>query len=132
MKYLLDTNVCIQILKGKSTSIKSRIASISNDRIVIPSIVRFEIFYGSYKSDNPEKTLGVLKEFLSVFDTAEFNNKSAQVCGKIRATLEQKGKPIGPYDLMIAAIAISNDYILVSNNTREFTRIENINLEDWQ
>ena len=132
MKYLLDTNVCIQILKGDSDRIKSKIATIPNEKISIPSVVRYELFYGAYKSNNQEKTLSRIIEFLDTFDTAEFNDDVAQVCGKIRASLEKKGKPIGPYDLMIAATAMKNDFVLISNNTREFHRIENIKLEDWQ
>jgi len=132
VKYLLDTNVCIQILKGDSDRIKSKIATIPNEKISIPSVVRYELFYGAYKSNNQEKTLSRIIEFLDTFDTAEFNDDVAQVCGKIRASLEKKGKPIGPYDLMIAATAMKNDFVLISNNTREFHRIENIKLEDWQ
>lgn len=132
MKYLLDTNVCIQILKGTSDSIKSKIASIPTEEIIIPSVVRYELFYGAYKSNNLEKTLSLINEFLDSFDTEEFNDSTAKYCGEIRATLESKGEPIGPYDLMIAATAMMNDYILVSNNTREFKRIENIKLVDWQ
>ena len=132
MKYLLDTNVCIQILKGTSDRIKSKIATIPNEKINIPSVVRYELFYGAYKSNNPEKTLSLITEFLDTFDTAEFNDDVAQICGKIRASLEKRGEPIGPYDLMIAATAMKSDYVLVSNNTREFHRIESIKLEDWQ
>ena len=132
MKYLLDTNVCIQILKGVSLNIKFKIKNIPNDQIVIPSIVRFELFYGAQKSNNSVKSLALIREFFNSFSSMNFDDNIADICGEIRADLEKLGTPIGPYDLLIAATAISKDLILVTNNTKEFIRVKNIQLEDWQ
>ena len=132
MKYLLDTNVCIHILKGISENIKIKIKNIPNDQIVIPSIVRFELFYGAQKSNNSVKSMTLIKEFFNSFSSIGFDDNIAETCGEIRAYLEKLGTPIGPYDLLIAATAISKDLILVTNNTKEFIRVKNIQLQDWQ
>jgi len=132
LKYLLDTNVCIQILKGISLNVKFKIKDIPNDQIVIPSIVRFELFYGARKSNNPVKSLALIKEFFNSFSSLYIDDNVAEICGEIRADLEKSGTPIGPYDLLIAATAISKNLILVTNNTKEFIRVKNIQLEDWQ
>jgi len=132
MRYLLDTNVCIKILKGKSQGILNKITKIDKSGIVIPSVVQFELYYGAYKSVNKEAKLKILKEFLSSFQIINFDSKSAEICGKIRAELEQKGTPIGPYDLIIAATALSKKLVLVTNNTKEFSRVENLLLENWE
>jgi tRNA(fMet)-specific endonuclease VapC len=132
VKYIFDTNVCIQILKGKSPKLKNKLQNISNSEVSIPSVVKFELFYGAYKSNNPDKSLSMIKGFASMFEIINFTSEIAEHCGQIRATLEKVGTPIGPYDLIIAATAISENLILVTNNTREFERVNNIQLEDWQ
>lgn len=132
MKYLLDTNVCIRILKGSSPEIYQRISNIENSCIVIPSIVRFELFYGAFKSLYSEKTLNTLKAFLGFFDTVSFDNKAAMICGRIRTDLEKIGRPIGPYDLLIASTAMANNLILVTHNVKEFSRVKGLLFEDWE
>ncbi|MDH4201253.1 MAG: PIN domain-containing protein [Spirochaetia bacterium] len=93
---------------------------------------RFELFYGAQKSNNPVKSLALIREFFNSFSSMSFDDNIADICGEIRADLEKLGTPIGPYDLLIAATAISKDLILVTNNTKEFIRVKNIQLEDWQ
>ncbi len=132
MKFLLDTNVCIKILKGQSDKVLSRIAEIKNSDVCIPAIVRYELYYGAFKSENKEKTLNLLDNFLSQFFSETFDDKMALICGEIRALLDKKGTPVGPYDIMIAAIAMSKNLILVTHNTNEFSRIEGLVLEDWE
>ncbi|HNJ65078.1 MAG TPA: type II toxin-antitoxin system VapC family toxin [Turneriella sp.] len=132
MKYLLDTNVCIQVLRGSLPQIKSRIAAIRHDQIGIPAIVRFELVYGAWRSSNPEQKVALVQNFTSAFASVPVTNDVADSCGKIRAMLEKLGKPIGPYDLLIAATALANGLVLVTHNTREFMRIPGIQLEDWE
>ena len=132
MKYLLDTNICIRILKGNSESIHDHIGKLKNKDICIPAIVRYELLYGAYKSNQPEKTAGILDSFLSHFPSAMFDDNTARVCGEIRALLDKKGTPIGPDDLIIAATALSRNLILVTHNTKEFSRIKGLKLEDWE
>ncbi|MBI5323707.1 MAG: type II toxin-antitoxin system VapC family toxin [Ignavibacteriae bacterium] len=131
MKYVFDTNICIRILKGDNTNIFNKISTIDIDSIAIPSVVRYELYYGAYKSRNQESTLTKLSQFITSFADIPFDYKSSEICGRIRAELEKKGTPIRPYDLMIASIAISHNLILITNNTREFSRINNLKIEDW-
>ena len=132
MKYLLDTNVCIKILKGNSKNVALKISSIDSRDVLIPSVVRFELFYGAYKSLKKEATLATLREFLDCFEDAGFNGIISDLCGRIRADLEIAGTPIGPYDMQIAAIAIHNNLTLITHNTKEFSRIPDLKIEDWE
>jgi tRNA(fMet)-specific endonuclease VapC len=132
MKYLLDTNTCIIYIKGKNLSLKQRMENTLIYDIAVCSVVKSELFYGSMKSANPERNYALQQEFLEQFISLPFDDASAHIFGTIRAQLEKKGTPIGAYDLQIAAIAISNDLTLVTHNTREFSRIPELKLEDWE
>lgn len=132
MKYMLDTNICIRLLKGDSPLLLKRIGNIPSGNIIIPSIVRFELYYGAYKSSKKEETLMKLSEFLKSFDAIELDELAAQSAGKIRAELDKQGSPIGPYDLLIGASALVNRCILVTHNTKEFSRINDLKIEDWE
>lgn len=132
MKFVLDTNICIRLLKGNSPQILKRIENIPNRDIVIPAIVRFELYYGSYKSEKKDETLKKLNDFLNFFDTIDIDNQVAEIAGIIRAELDKKGTPVGPYDLLIAASAIPERYTLVTHNTKEFSRIDGLVMEDWE
>ena len=129
---MLDTNVCIRLLKGDSPLLLERIENIHPENVFIPSIVRFELYYGAYKSNIKEKTLIKLSEFLNSFEVTIIDEYVAKVAGKIRAELDKQGLPIGPYDLLIGASALVNNYILVTHNTKEFIRIKDIKIEDWE
>ena len=132
MKYLLDTNVCIQYITGRSLAIKEKIESSDISSLFICSIVRGELEYGARKSNNPEKTISILKNFLSNFPEIDYNTSAAEHYGIIRADLEKQGMLIGPYDMQIAAIALVNNFTLVTHNTKEFKRINGLLLEDWE
>jgi tRNA(fMet)-specific endonuclease VapC len=95
-------------------------------------VVKSELFAGAYKSKNKEKILDKLKIFFSPLKSLSFNDEAAEAYGKIRADLEKKGTPIGPYDLQIASIAVFNDLTLVTHNKREFRRVEGLDIEDWE
>ena len=132
MKYVLDTNACIRILKGDSPSMLRSIANISSENIIIPSIVRFELYYGAYKSSRPEETLRKLKYFLTAFEHADLNSHIGEIAGRVRADLERKGMPVGPYDLLIGATALSLNAVLITHNKKEFSRIPDLVIEDWE
>ena len=132
MKYLLDTNVCIRFLNGRSQSIFRAFKSISPSRIAVCSVVRSELAYGAWKSSRPEENTQRLMYFCDQFVSVPFDDAAAQECGRIRAALNRAGMPIGPYDLQIAAIAVVSNRVLVTHNTREFSRVENLELEDWE
>jgi tRNA(fMet)-specific endonuclease VapC len=132
MIYLLDTNVCIVYLKGQNSHLKQKLDNILLSEIAVCSVVKGELFYGSLRSANPELNLRLQQEFLSQFLSLPFDDQSAVVFGEIRAQLAAKGTPIGAYDLQIAAIALANNLILVTHNTKEFSRIPQLQLEDWE
>ncbi|MBF0351505.1 MAG: type II toxin-antitoxin system VapC family toxin [SAR324 cluster bacterium] len=132
MKYLLDTNTCIRFLNGRSEQIKMRIEGLTPDEILLCSIVKAELFYGALKSQYPEKNLARQLQFVNRFLSLSFNDTAADAYSHIRTQLEKKGTPIGPNDLIIASIAVANKLILVSHNTKEFSRIPDLMLEDWE
>lgn len=131
-RYLLDTNTCIRYLNGTSESVREHIASTPPHEMVVCSVVKAELFYGAENSQHPQKNLEKQLFFLKHFLSLPFDDKAAKVYGHIRAILKKAGTPIGPNDLMIAAIAIANNCILVSHNTKEFKRIPDLMLEDWE
>lgn len=132
MKYMLDTNACIRLLKGDSPLFFEKIKHVPITDVIIPSIVRFELFYGAYKSSKRDETLNTLKDFLKDFIVVTIDESVAESAGKIRSELEKKGTPIGPYDLLIGASALVNNCILITHNTREFSRIRDLKIEDWE
>ncbi len=132
MSYLLDTNTCIRYLNGQSGSIKARLEQLSPENISLCSVVKAELLYGVAKSRVVEQTLARLNRFFDQFTSLPFDDSSATAYGMIRADLEKRGVPIGPNDLMIAAIALASDLILVTHNHREFGRIANLKHEDWE
>lgn len=132
MKYLLDTNTCIRHLNRRSESIIRKLASLVPEDIAVCSVVKAELFYGARKSNQPERTLARQQLFLNRFTSLPFDDRAAEIYGSVRAQLEARGTPIGPNDLMIAAIAVANGLILVTNNVREFSRVEGLQLDDWE
>jgi tRNA(fMet)-specific endonuclease VapC len=132
MKYLLDTNVCIVYLKGRSESVNQRFQELLPEEIAVCSIVRGELLYGGKRSNNPEKTLQKQRAFLSEFVSLPFDDAAAEIYSDIRARLSALGTPIGSNDLQIAAIALANNLTLVTHNIREFERVEGLRLEDWE
>jgi len=129
--YLLDTNICIYIIKKHPVSVIQAIQSKKAFEIKISSITIAELEYGISKSSSPQKNRLALLNFVSAFEILFFDDLDARFYGEIRAALEAKGQTIGPYDLQIAAQAISKDLILVTNNVREFKRIPNLKIENW-
>ncbi len=132
MKYLLDTNTCIRYLNGRSENVVRKMNDTLADDIVLCSIVKFELLFGAYKSNATSKNLAQQRIFFAKFSSLDFDDSSAEVCGQIRAFLEQKGKKIGVYDVQIAAIALQHQLILVTHNVTEFSRVPNLKLEDWE
>jgi tRNA(fMet)-specific endonuclease VapC len=129
--YLLDTNICIYIINKSPKQVVERIKSLKPHQIKLSSISIAELEYGASKSKNRESNRQAIIHFASAFDIIDFDDNDAEVYGLIRAELEKKGQLIGPYDLQIAAQAISRDLILVTNNISEFSRVSNIKLENW-
>jgi tRNA(fMet)-specific endonuclease VapC len=132
MSFLLDTNVCIVYLNGKSPAVRERMNAEDARNLFVSSISRAELFYGAAKSIAPELTLQKQREFLERFKSISFDDSAAAAYGPIRASLARQGVPIGAHDLLISAIAISNNLTLISHNLREFQRISDLRVENWQ
>ena len=131
MYYLLDTNTCIYFLNKSSERIISRFQELSPSVIKLPAITVAELFYGAEKSIAKKKNWEIVKTFVSNFEIVSFDANSCQVYAMIRTDLEKTGTPIGPMDLLIASISLSNNFILVTNNTKEFKRIKTLKVENW-
>ena len=131
--YLLDSNVCIRLLnESASSNMARKLTELTPDDIRLCSVVKSELYYGAYKSTRRERNLANLNRFFSQFISLPFDDNAASIAGQVRAQLDVIGTPIGSNDLLIAAIALSNDLTLVTHNTREFGRINGLKYEDWE
>ena len=131
MTYLLDTNVCIELMNERDTYAAHKLAFISPREIRLCAVVKAELYHGAYKSGR-EKNLNLVKTFSTLFESLPFDDSAAETYGRLRTALEKQGKLIGPYDLLIASIVLVNNATLVTHNTEEFKRVLDLNLEDWQ
>jgi tRNA(fMet)-specific endonuclease VapC len=130
--YLLDTNTCIQFLNGKSLHVANRLRAHSPSKLKLCSVVKAEMLYGAARSLHPERTRLLMEGFFSHYESFPFDDAAAAFYGSVRQSLAVAGTPIGPNDLLIAAIALSRGMILVSHNTREFSRVRDLVVEDWE
>jgi tRNA(fMet)-specific endonuclease VapC len=131
MKYILDTNICIYIIKKKPISVLHRLAKIKINDAGISSITLSELEYGAAKSSNPDRNRVALIEFASLLEIYNYDAGAAREYGIIRADLEKRGKIIGAMDMLIAAQAKSLNLILVTNNEKEFNRVLGLKIENW-
>lgn len=131
MQYLLDTNICIYLIKQKPPKVLARFSTLALSDIGISSITVAELEYGVCKSQQQEKNRSALMQFLIPLEIVTFDQAAATVYGAIRSDLENRGLVIGAMDMLIAAHALSLGVTLVSNNVREFSRIGNLSLENW-
>ena len=129
--YLLDTNICIYIIKKSSPHLLKKLKSKLKKQIFISSITIAELEHGIAKSKFPEQNKVALLEFISIFTLLNFDDSDAVEFGKIKAALEKRGEIIGPMDLLLAAQARAKNLVLVTNNTREFRRVDSLKIEDW-
>ena len=132
MTYLLDTNTCIQYLTGRSSQVIAQFHKIPRQDITLCDVVKAELYYGAYKSYRRDANLALYELFFSQYISLPFDGNAAAIYGKIRTNLERLGTPIGAYDLQIAAIALANNLILVTHNINEFSRVEQLKIEDWE
>lgn len=131
--YLFDTDILANIVKPRpSANLLKRLQQVPHTQQFVSTITISEIVYGAEKSDRPDFHLHNLEHvLLPAVNVVGFDSKDAYVCGRIRAELEKKGTPLALADLEIAAIAIANDFTLVTNNTRHFERISQLRYENW-
>jgi tRNA(fMet)-specific endonuclease VapC len=130
--YLLDTNTCIQYLNGKSASIERRLMGTRPGDIKLCSVVKAELWYGAARSNNSTRTMEKLAAFFAPYESLPFDDAAAADYGRIRAQLAAASTPMGPNDLMIAAIARSRGLSLISHNVREYSRVLRLGTEDWE
>ncbi len=131
MKYLLDTNICIYIIKQKPQLVLNRFANISPLDIGVSTITVAELEFGVQKSLHPQQNRSALQKFLSPLNIYDFDTNASMLYGILRAKLESKGTTIGSLDMLIAAHALSLDFTLVTNNEKEFNRIDKLLIENW-
>ena len=130
MRYMLDTNICIHLMKH-TPCVVDRFSEINNESVAISSITLAELEFGVCNSKAYEKNRAKLISFLTLVDILSFDNVAAVEYGIIRADLQKKGSVIGQLDMLIAAHARSNSLTLVTNNVREFERVQNLIIDDW-
>lgn len=131
MKYMLDTNICVYLIKKKPENVLKNLHSHIDDGITISAITLAELMHGVEASAYPEKNLIALNQFLCIVDILPFDDEAATEYGKICATLRRQGTPIGVMDMLIAAHAKAKGLIIVTNNVREFERVKGLRLENW-
>jgi tRNA(fMet)-specific endonuclease VapC len=129
--YLLDTNICIYAINRKPENVLEAIKEKSKNGIYISALTVAELEYGVENSKQIEKNRIALLKFISIFNILDFDDSDAIPYGKLKTKLKKEGKIIGPIDMLLAAQAISKDMIFVTNNVGEFSRIEDLKIEDW-
>jgi tRNA(fMet)-specific endonuclease VapC len=129
--YFLDTNICAYILNGTFPHLTERFLKCGKDGVKIPSIVLYELYYGAEKSQRREQNILKILTLISEIEIVPFDDHSAEIAGKIRSDLEREGRIIGGNDIIIAATALANEAILVTNNVREFERVVGLGIENW-
>jgi len=131
VKYLLDTDICIELIRQRSPGLLQRVMALTPEDLGVSVVSVAELQYGVQRSREPERNQRALDLFLLPFAILDLDYEAAAQYGKVRAQLEAAGSPIGPYDLLIAAQALSRDLTLVTSNVREFRRVAGLRVEDW-
>ena len=131
MRYMLDTNICIYVIKHKPEKVFQKLQTIHPEDVCISSVTYAELAHGVEKSAAVEKNRLALSMLLANMEILDFDVDAADCYGKIRAYLEKKGTPIGPLDMMIAGHAQSLGYTVVTNNVKEFSRVADLKIENW-
>ncbi len=132
VRYLLDTNTCIQFLTGRSTTVVEHFKKTKPSSIALCSVVRSELSFGAWNSSKPLENFSNQMYFCNQFTSYPFDDACAEKYGEIRAVLKKEGRIIGPYDLQIAAIALTHNLTLVTHNTKEFSRVAHLKIIDWE
>ena len=131
MIYMLDTNICIYAIKHKPEKVFHKLKEVEPEDVCVSSVTYAELVHGVEKSAAVEKNRLALSLLLANIDIMDFDVNAADHYGKIRAALEKKGTPIGPLDMMIAGHAQSLGLTIVTNNVKEFSRVDNLKIENW-
>lgn len=130
MRYLLDTDTCIYWLKAQP-SIRTKLLEVGWQEIAICAITVAELYYGAYNSSRVSENLDRATRFIQQVPVLQFTDLALPRFGQLKAQLRQQGQPVADFDLAIASIALANDLIVVTNNTRHYARIPGLKLENW-
>lgn len=130
LKYLLDTNIVIYTMKKRPPKVQKRFEA-HDGQMAISSVTYAELVFGCERSSDPKRNFAILEGFVGRIEILSFDQPAAEHFGEIRAVLYAKGQPIGPYDMMIAAHARAQGLVLVTNNQKEFRRVDGLRLENW-
>ena len=131
LRYLLDTNVCIFIIKNRPEGVRARFQTLRPGEVGVSAVTEAELLHGAYKSERVEYNLAAYHDFSAQMAVIPFDPQVTDAYGRIRSELERAGKPIGLLDFQIAATAVAHGLILVTNNVGEFGRVPGLTLEDW-
>ena len=131
MNYLIDTNICIYVMNKRPREVIQKFKNTEIGQVAISSISVSELYYDVFKSKLQKQNSKRLEEFLTPFEILPYDENASKFYGSIRSQLESQGSVIGPLDMLIAAHALSNDLVLVTNNEKEFNRIESLKIENW-
>jgi len=131
IRYLLDTNICIELIRGRGDKILKRLKKCRVGEVGISVITLAELEHGVAKSSRPEQNRIALETFCAPLEIRPFDSDAAKCYGEIRGTLERSGQVLGPLDMLIAAHAFAEDATLVTNNEREFRRVKTLPIENW-
>jgi len=129
--YLLDTNICIYIINKRPPEVFERFRRMKLMQLHIPTIVVFELYFGLEKNQSHRRNVSFLENFIAPLSVTGFSIEAAKCAAKIRANLRKQGTSIGAYDIQIAAVAMTEGMVLLTNNTKEFERIDGLKLENW-
>lgn len=132
MIFLPDTNAWIRFLNPGENRVKEHFLTVDPATMRFCSVVKAELYYGALKSSRSEENLALIEELFANFESLTFDDDAARRYGEIRATLSRQGTPIGPNDLMIASIAAVHGAVVVTHNSREFSRVDGLKIEDWE
>lgn len=132
MSYLLDSTVCVAFLRSGPSAVVRRIMEERRREITVCPVVRGELLYGAWRSPRPEHTIREVLGFLEPYVSLPFDDRAADVYGRLRFEMARNGNAIGPNDMLIASIALVHGATLVTHNTREFARVRGLEIQDWE
>jgi tRNA(fMet)-specific endonuclease VapC len=129
--YLLDTDIAIELLRGRNARVAEQLASRNRDAIFLSTVTVAELMFGALRSRDLPKSTVICRQFCSAFQLAALDRDAGERSGVIRADLEGRGERIGAYDVLIAGIALAHGHVLATHNVREFGRVAGLQIDDW-
>jgi tRNA(fMet)-specific endonuclease VapC len=132
IRYMLDTNACIALIKVRPEVMFARLSGLAVEEVAISSIVAAELWYGVARSQKKKRNEAALRDFFDYVTVLDWPSEACSIYGRVRATLEEKGASIGAMDLLIASHALWLNAIIVTDNIREFQRVPDLKIENWE